>query len=60
MGTISMVTMAQSAANWRNTHTHMDRMHSLTQLHEQLCSHEHYINWSCCCFHVPSSCNVAA
>ena len=29
-----MVTMAQSAANWRNTHTHMDRMHSLTQLHQ--------------------------
>ena len=25
-----MVTMAQSAANWRNTHTHMDRTHSLT------------------------------
>ena len=25
-----MVTMAQSAANWRNTHTHMDRMYSLT------------------------------
>ena len=25
-----MVTMAQSAANWRHTHTHMDRTHSLT------------------------------
>ena len=25
-----MVTVAQSAANWRNTHTHMDRTHSLT------------------------------
>ena len=25
-----MVTMAQSAANWHNTHAHMDRMHSLT------------------------------
>ena len=25
-----MVTMAQSAANWRNTHTHVDRTHSLT------------------------------
>ena len=30
-----MVIMAQSAANWRmNTHTHVDRMHSLTQLHQ--------------------------
>ena len=26
-----MVTMAQSAANWHNTHTHMDRTHSLTR-----------------------------
>ena len=27
-----MVTMAQSAANWRSTHTHVDRRtHSLTQ-----------------------------
>ena len=25
-----MVTMTQSAANWRITHTHMDRTHSLT------------------------------
>ena len=25
-----MVAMAQSAANWHNTHTHMDRMHSVT------------------------------
>ena len=24
-----MVTMAQSAANWRNTHAHVDRTHSL-------------------------------
>ena len=29
-----MVIMAQSAANWRNTHTHMDRTHSLTHLHQ--------------------------
>ena len=29
-----MVTMAESAANWRNTHTHMDRTHSLTHLHQ--------------------------
>ena len=25
-----MATMAQSAANWRNTHTHMDRTHLFT------------------------------
>ena len=31
-----MVTMAKSGANWRNTHTHMDHTHSLTQLHQQL------------------------
>ena len=31
-----MVTMAQSAATatWRNTHTHVDRMHSLTHLYQ--------------------------
>ena len=28
-----MVTMAQSAAIWGNTHTHMDRTHSLTHTH---------------------------
>ena len=28
-----MVTMAQSTANWRNTHTHMDRMHSVRKYH---------------------------
>ena len=33
IGAVPMVTMAQSAANWRNTHTHVDGMHSLTQLH---------------------------
>ena len=27
-----MVTMAQSAADWHNMHTHMDRTHSLTHL----------------------------
>ena len=27
---IPMVTMAQSAGNWRNTHTHIDSTHSLT------------------------------
>ena len=35
----SMVTMAQSAANWRNTHTHMDRTHSFTHLHQHSCNH---------------------
>ena len=29
-----MVTMAQSAVNWCNMHTHVDRMHSLTHLHQ--------------------------
>ena len=28
---VPMVTMAQSAVNWRHTHTHMDRTHSLTR-----------------------------
>ena len=28
-----MVTMVQSATNCRNTHTQVDRMHSLTHLH---------------------------
>ena len=28
------MTMAQSAAKWRNTHTHGDRMHSLPQLYK--------------------------
>ena len=27
-----MVTMVQSAANWRNTHTDVDRTHSLTHI----------------------------
>ena len=27
-----MVTVAQSAVNWRNTHTQVDRTHSLTHL----------------------------
>ena len=31
-----MVTMAQSAAKWRNTHAHMDRTHSLTHTSTQL------------------------
>ena len=27
---MSMVIMAQTAANWHNTHSHVDRTHSLT------------------------------
>ena len=34
-----MVIMAQSAANWRNTHTLMDSTQSLTQLHQHSYSH---------------------
>ena len=32
--------MAQSAANWRNyTHSHVDRTHSLTHLHQHSYNH---------------------
>ena len=34
-----MVTMAQSAVNWRNTVTHVDRTHSLTD--KGFTSHDH-------------------
>ena len=34
-----MVTMAQSAANWRNMHTHVDHTHSLTHLHQHIYNH---------------------
>ena len=34
-----MVTMAQRAVNWRNTHTHVDRTHSLTHLHQHSYNH---------------------
>ena len=34
-----MDTMAQSSANWRNTHTHADHMHSLTHLHQHSYNH---------------------
>ena len=34
-----MVTMAQSAAHWRNMHTHMDRTHSLTHSHQHSYKH---------------------
>ena len=37
-----MVTMAQSATTWcRNTHTHVDRTHSLTHLHQH--SYDHVV-----------------
>ena len=32
--------MAQSATNWRNTHTHVDLTHSLTLLHQH--------SYNCC------------
>ena len=35
-----MATMAQSAANWHNMHTHMDRTHSLTHLHRHSYNHD--------------------
>ena len=48
-----MVTMAESAANWRNTHTHVDRTHSLTHLHHHSYNHivrkrqlSYYIIWN--------------
>ena len=35
-----MVTMAQSAANWSNTHTYMDRTHSIhSHLHQHSYNH---------------------
>ena len=34
-----MIIMAQSAANSRNTHTHVDRSHSLTYLHQHSYNH---------------------
>ena len=34
-----MVTMAQSAADWRNTHTHVNRTHSLMHLHQHGYNH---------------------
>ena len=36
-----MVTMAQSATNCRNTHTHVDHIHSLTHLHQH--SYNHFV-----------------
>ena len=39
LGAIPMVTKAERAANWRNTHTHVDRTHSLTQWHQHSYNH---------------------
>ena len=39
IGAIPMVIMAQSAANWRNTHTRTDRTHSLTHWHQHSYNH---------------------
>ena len=36
-----VVNMAQSAANWRNTHTQVDRMHSIIYLHQH--SYNHFV-----------------
>ena len=34
-----MVAMAQRTTNWRNMHTHLDRSHSLTHLHQHSSNH---------------------
>ena len=34
-----MVTMAQSAMNWHNTHTHVDHTNSLAHLHQHSYNH---------------------
>ena len=34
-----MDTMAQSAANWSSTHTHVDSTHRLTHLHQHNYNH---------------------
>ena len=41
IGTIPTVTMAQNVVNWRNTHTQVDRTHSLTHLHQN--SYNHFV-----------------
>ena len=33
------MTQSQSAVNWHNTHTHVDRMHSFTHLHQHSYNH---------------------
>ena len=39
IGAIAMVTMAKNAANWSNTHTDMDRTHSLKHLRQHSYNH---------------------
>ena len=34
-----IVTVAQSTVNWHNTHTHVDRTHSLTHLNQYSYNH---------------------
>ena len=43
-----MVTMAFSASNWCNRHTHVDRTHSLTQLQPRCAKHQlsYYRIWN--------------
>ena len=36
---VPMVIMTQSAVNWRNTRTHVDRTHSLIHLHQHRYDH---------------------
>ena len=40
---VPMVTMSQSVANWPKTHTHMNRTHSLTHLHQH--SYNHFVRF---------------
>ena len=42
---IGAVPMAQSAANWCNAHTHVERTHSLTHLHQH--SNNHVVRSTC-------------
>ena len=39
MGAVPVVTMAQGVANWRNTHTHVDRTLLLSHLHQHSYNH---------------------
>ena len=50
-----MITMAQSVANWRNTHTHVDRTHSLTHVHRDQHSHNHVVRSASSAISITSS-----
>ena len=50
-GAVPMVTMAQNAAYWLDTHTHMDRTHSLTHLHQHSYKHVHAGSFSVSVIH---------